>query len=193
MTPQQRSNLRAALAVLLTIALLAPVVATGRSARAIDAAQRAEDDLEATRATALRLQDLLRRQASVGDRPSPEPDLVARLHNTLHLTGVSPDHLTRISAQAPSPIRGADLSKQVVAITVEPIRAPDLARWLNQWTRSEPLWTIRSVRLDRQAESQRTQRSGAHDPNPPSDDYAASITLERIHLTNRVSSQETSS
>lgn len=175
------SNKRALLAVLLTVAILAPIVASSRTAKALDATERAQLNLDETYSIAARLTDLRRQSAAVGDRPSPEPDLVARLHGALHLAGVSPERLTRVSMQASQSIRGTDLKKQVVAVTIGPIRAPDLARCLNQWSEREPLWTIRSVRLDRIVETQSRQRS-SRNSSAPIDEYNASMTLERIHL-----------
>jgi len=177
----QSSNTRALLAVALTLAILAPVFASSRAARSLAAVDRAQSNLDATASIAAKLTELQRQSAAVGDRPSPEPDLVARLHHALHLTGISPGRLTRVSMQASQAIRGSELKKQVVAITIGPIRAPDLARCLNQWSQSEPLWTIRSVRLDRIVETRSRQRS-ARNPSAPADEYNASITLERIHL-----------
>ncbi len=175
------SNMRVLLAVLLTVAILTPMVASSRAARAHEASARARVNLDETRSIADQLLELQHQSAAVGDRPSPEPDLVARLHNALHLTGVNPERLTRVNMQASQAIRGTELHKQAVVITVGPIRAPDLARCLNRWTTDEPLWTIRSIRLDRVIENQRNRQS-AQSSAAPSDVYSASITLERIHL-----------
>lgn len=188
MSTRKQSHLRAILAVLLTIAVLAPVYAANKASKSADAAGLAQADLDATRSSVSRLTDLLKQSAAVGDRPSPEPDFVARLHNALHLTGIDPQRLTRVSMKESQPIRGSEFHKQAVAITIGPIRAPDLARCLNQWTAEEPLWTIRSVRLDRVSENRSNQR-GDWNTTAPTDEYTAAITMERIHLASSTNSQ----
>lgn len=161
------------------------------------AAVREADAASAEHATVLmqarRLTALRTERALVADRLRAEPDLVARLQSCLHASGVEPSALTQVSASEPQtvapprapggthagPSAGHALKRQQVAVTLDPLRPADLARFLVAWRESEPLWTVRAVRLQRSG----SVKGGGQGEPPITDDRASAVlVLDNVFL-----------
>lgn len=161
------------------------------------AAVREADAASAEHATvfmqARRLTALRNERALVADRLRAEPDLVARLQACLHASGVEPSALTQVSASEPQAVApprapggahagssaGHALKRQQVAVTLDPLRPADLARFLVAWRESEPLWTVRAVRLQRSGSAKGGGQAGA---NAADDRASAVLVLDNVFL-----------
>ncbi len=179
------------------------VCALALSWRSRAAAAREAGAASAEHATVLmqarRLTALRNERALVADRLRAEPDLVARLQSCLHASGVEPAALTQVSASEPQGVApprnpggasggggmsgggpgGHALKRQQVAVTLDPLRPADLARFLVAWRESEPLWTVRAVRLQRSGSAKGGGQAGA---NAADDRASAVLVLDNVFL-----------
>lgn len=135
------------------------------------------------------LEQLRARRELVEDRPRPQPDLVARLEAQLHSAGIDAGSLTQVSSLEPQPVRVGSTAagqadspyrRQSTTITLERVRPVDLARFLAGWTEAEPLWVVRSIRL--QHDLRRTQPGAGPGRVTEEDLFTIHLTLENIHL-----------
>jgi hypothetical protein len=130
----------------------------------------------------------LRREAqTLGERPSPQQDLVARLEACAAPLGLGPKPVADLRGEAPQEVPSTPFHKQRVTVTMNPLRPADLARFVHAWRTAEPLWTIASVRMDRERDGGGSGGGGgsaagrAGEPNPR-DRFRVTLTLENIHL-----------
>jgi hypothetical protein len=91
---------------------------------------------------------------------------------------MGPQFLTGVSLPDPQPIADGQLARQEASVTLTGVRATELARVLVRWSNGQPLWTIRSIRLDR-SESVRENAVNAVDR------FTAVITVDNIHVNTR--------
>lgn len=141
-------------------------------------AARAADRHAAALQQARRLVDLRSGRAAVDDRPRPQPDLVARLHAQMQSVGMAPQALSNVSSTAAQPIASTPYRRQTTTFTIDGAAPADVARLLAAWREAEPLWVVRSVRLQHAPQGQRKEpgRGGEQER------YSATIVLENIHL-----------
>lgn len=136
----------------------------------------------ATLLKARRLAELSTDRAVVADRPRPEPDLVARLQERLHASGLDPVCLTQVSVSEPRSAsgdgpgsNGSSLQRQEATLTLDAVRPGDLARFLASWREGEPHWIPKTVRLQRS--SDRRPSGAATDGSTPKGDARYSVIL----------------
>lgn len=149
---------RAALLVAITSLVCAFALSRRASVSAARDAGAARADHAAMLAEARRALDLASQRPIIADRPRPEPDLVARVGSALAEAGISPDKLARLTLSEPRAVaasaggnsRGAPtgLKSQSATLAVESVTAGDAARALTRFREAEPLWTVKSIRLD---------------------------------------------
>lgn len=159
--------------VLAALCLSAPIVSWRALRDARRDAESALSEYETAAAQARRLGALRAAAAVVGDRWRPEPDLVARVSASLHAAGVDPGSLTRLSTSNPRRDHDSAHMRQSATLTVEGVTPADAARFLAEWRAAEPQWSVRSLRLQRQAQ----RRGDAGDPG-----WTALLTIETLYL-----------
>lgn len=132
-----------------------------------------------------RLNELRRERELFDDRPRPRSEIVEPFKAQMHAAGLAPDSLTQVSIPDSQLITGTPYERQQGSMTVDRVRVPDLVRLLAAWSKSQPLWTLRSVRLEKSAASARSNSSGGTTPGGSADvddRYTAFLTIENVHV-----------
>lgn len=175
-------RMRAAIGVLGAASLCACWTAWAQRS---DARNRRDAAIRMFHDTDAQLQELvgLRTRAAVVDqRERPGDAMVSPLRAALEQSGVGAQCLAGVSLPDPQPIADGELARQEAAVTITGVRTSELARALVSWSQNQPLWTIRTIRLDRSESS----RAGAGDTT---DRFTAVITVDNIHLNTRRAGQ----
>ncbi len=140
------------LALVIAAASLAGAVAWNRLSTAIQAADNARRDylsVERDGREVIRLREE-RATASLGE--PPQDDLVARLGQIASESGLSRGmvrNVERVSDRSIGETRGErGFRRRDVRVTLEPVGPADLGRFLEQWRRSQPLWTVSNIDLE---------------------------------------------
>jgi hypothetical protein len=161
------------MAMLIAATLCVALWARMTSSRAAGAALAAEAALNDVAVQARELGRLRAERAVVEERPRPEPDLVARLESQLQAAGIAPRAMAQLNSGAPSPLgRESGYRRRTVGVTIEGVSPEQAARFLLNWRAAEPLWSVRSVRLQHDAR----QGDGGETA------YTCFVTLENVHL-----------
>lgn len=141
----------------------------------------ARGDLEAATAVAQHtaqeirdLETLRARAASVDQQERPAETLVAPLKSILTAHGIRAEMLTAVSLPDPQPINDTSLARQSASLTLTGIRTTELASVLAEWAASQPLWTVKAIRMDRNA--------GPARQSDELDRFTAVVTLDNIHV-----------
>lgn len=128
------------------------------------------------------LVQLQSRAAVVDQRERPGEAMVSPLRAALEQEGMGSQCLTGVSLQDPQPIAEGQLARQEASVTLTGVRTAELARALVRWSQGQPLWTIRTIRLDR-SESSRASSGETLDR------FTAVITIDNIHINARRTGQ----
>ncbi len=154
-------NMRAVVLTLIAASLCAAILAQRYLAEKTHAAETARAAHAVTLAQAQRVQRLREEDQQLAVRAQPETDLVRALETQLRSVGARSAALAGVSLRT-GVIRGEDdLVRQTADVRLTAIDPRRTARFLAAWSEAEPLWVVRSVRLQHNKRAARDRNSGA--------------------------------
>lgn len=175
-------------AIAMTAVVCAVWLGLVQRSRTLSALENAEAQLATVRQQTEMIRVLSQRRGAVDAKPRPKTDIVEPLRTLMQQHGIAPDALTQVNLLSPQPIPQTPYERQQAALTFQSMRVPDLVRVLTQWRDREPLWLVRSIRLEGNPQPSDINPSAGETtraPVAPDDRFTASIVLENIHLAQR--------
>ena len=147
-------TVRPAIVVLLVAAVAVLPVALGASRVAGLKEDRdlARQRLQATIHDAEEVLRLRASQQTASEHRRPEQDVIARVNATLGAAGLPADHFGSVRQESDSALPGSAESgvpyrQQTVRIALRRLELPKLGVFLDQWRRSQELWTLSRIEL----------------------------------------------
>ncbi len=141
------------------LAIIAAAAYAGRGlldARAAESAARAR--IASLRTVAAQVEEMEELRAMIADRRTgvrPDAGMVGQLSTALGKAGIS---TARLAEVAPEPetilsggtaASGAELRRQAVRLTLQPVSLPEIGRFVRVWRADQPEWTISGIEITR--------------------------------------------
>lgn len=124
---------------------------------------------------------LRRRHALAQSGEPPSEDLLARVRSTLDRSGIPASSLQRLSRRGDAAVAGAGNSgafpyrTRTEVLTLTQTRLPELGRFLDEWGRTQPLWTVTAIDL-------RESRGGTSGREASAGSYTVQMTLSTTYV-----------
>ena len=93
-------------------------------------------------------------------RSRPPPGLATRVADVVSKAGLPQPTLQNLSPETESAAGASGLRRQVAKMTLEPLTLPDLGRFLEEWRKAEPTWTVSSIDITPAPTRNRTAGQG---------------------------------
>ena len=167
---------------LVVVLVCACVVCIRAWASGRDDAATAIDEYASAVGQLQRLELLRKQRELVDDRPRPRSEIVEPFKGIMRTIGIGTESLTQVSLPDAQPIQGTPYRRQQGTLTIERVRVVELVNLLAQWSRSQPLWTLRSLRLDKAQGVPASREASGATRESADDRYTAVITIENVHL-----------
>lgn len=166
---------RVLLTIAVVLACLFLAVTSFRLFKSQSHAQLERDRTDQLRIDVAQHADLLERRASVQLGEPPQEDLLRRLHETMHASGLPSAAFSGLSTTTDEAIRTSPGHRRKgYRLELTGLETADLGSFLDRWKQREPMWLVEGIELRRDNSRNRTNR-------PPVGKYSAVIRVSTIY------------